>query len=383
VYHCTRNTTLRRPSFTLIELLVVMAIIGILVAMATWAVFATVGGQERRNTVATITVVNKIMLTHWAAVIAEADKDTPSPAVMTLAGNDPARAKVLWRKFRLMEAFPQSYAEVGNNTLAATGQLAIPPAQIVTPFVYQNNYIPPGQQRYLADYQTKMLPYWTQSVAGTLPATVNHLTESGACLRLALSVARDGGAAALSDDKIKYAIYDTDGDGMPEIIDSFENPKQALAFFRFAWNYNSASNKVSMQGNAAAGWVNLNPGFGKKGRNSQFPDPLDPDGTLINPAWWGTPNRPLFEMWFHPVTNPYPLPAGAQPPFTGCYVMPVIVSAGPTFDNVSKSRPFGFSVNALGYFTSTFPMAAMSPDMSVALPNFEADNIYSYLQTAN
>jgi prepilin-type N-terminal cleavage/methylation domain-containing protein len=363
MYIIKQYPTLRRRGFTLIELLVVIAIIGILAAMATWAVFGIVVGQERRNTQNTITVVNKILQEHWKVVIAEADADTPSPLVLSMAGGDPARAKVLWRKCRLVEAFPQTYAEIGN---AAN-----------PPWIYSQGYIPAGQQRYNDYYQKQ---------TGGLLAAKNPLSESGACLRLALSVVR-GGATALADDKIKYAIYDTDGDGIPELIDSYENPKQALAFFRFAWNYNSTSNKVSMQGNATPGWTNLNPGFGKNARNAKYADPTDTEGTLVNPTWYFAPvNRATFEMWFHPVTNPFPLPANAQPPFTGCYVMPVIVSAGPTYDKVSNSRPFGFTLNAQGYFTGAFP-AAMQPDMSVPIPtpnpNFETDNIYSYNLAAN
>jgi prepilin-type N-terminal cleavage/methylation domain-containing protein len=374
MYVAGKNATLRRHGFTLVELLVVIAIIAILAAMASWAIVAVVGGQERRNTESTIKVVNKILQTHWNAVIAEADADansgTISPAVLAMAGGDPARAKVLWRKFRLMEAFPETYAEIGTA--------ANPPWVYWDP-VNNVSYIPSGQQRYIADYQKKLL---VNGVAVT--KAINPLTESGACLRLALSEVR-GGATVLNDDKIKYAIADTDGDGIPELIDSFENPKQALAFFRFAWNYTSTNNMVSMQG--VKGWQNLNPGFGKTSRVAQFPDPQDPDGTLVNPGWVNNgavpnPYRTLFEMYFHPVTNPYPLPANAKPPYTGCYVAPMIVSAGPGFDAPSKSRPFGFTVNAQGYFAGA-TMSAMQPDMSVALPNFEKDNIYSYQLTGN
>ena len=351
---CSRMGTQKRRGFTLIEMLVVIAIIAILAGMAAWAVYAMVGGQERRNTESTIKVVNKVLQAHWAAVIAEAEKDdvTDFPTIMSAANNDVQRAKVILKKCRLVEAFPETYAE------------------IATPWIYANGYIPPGKQRYISSYQA------------TLGATKSKiaLTESSACLLMALSIARAGGATALSKDKIGYAVFDSDGDGIPELIDSFENPKQALAFFRFAWNFNSTSNKISMQGSKAAGWTNVNPGFNKNSRAAQYPDPIDADGTLVNPAWHASGNRKTFEMYFHPVTNPFP-PA-ANPPFTGCYVMPVIVSAGPGYDKATNSRPFGFTVNAGGFVGANL-MLAMQPDMSVAAPNFEADNIYSFQLAGN
>src|ERR1019366_1260604 len=282
---------------------------------------------------------------------------------------DPARAKVLWIKFRLMEAFPQTYAEIGTTTL---------PGLKTTPWVYWDSvnnvsYIPSGQQRYIAGYQ-KLLGN---------AVSVNPLTESGACLRIALSVPRNG--VSLSEDTLKYAILDTDGDGITELTDSFENPKQALAFFRFAWNYQTPSFSIQNNLNPAAASKKA----GKVSRSATFADPVDTEGSLITNVSWmfimppGAPQpyttptlqRALFESQFHPVTNPYPLPPKTAPPYTACFNLPVIVSAGSRIDPKTNTRPFALDVDAKGHF-----LPEMSIDAAVATP-FENDNIYSFQLT--
>ena len=352
--NCTpRSLTLRRPGMTLIEIMVVIAIIAILAGLAAVGVVAMIGNRQARNTEATIRVVNKVLQNHWRYVIDEAKKDTPNdyPAIQNLALPDPTgeRTRVLLIKFRLLEAFPQSYAEIGSTLTANT------PA--TTPWVYTNDlygngpFIPPGQQRYLASYQ--------KQIANRLVANTNPLTESGACLLMALAVAR-GSNTALSQDTIRYAIADTDGDGVPELTDSFDTPNvlnkqtKALAFFRFAWNNPGLVNP------AAAG-----------SQTAKFADPVDPTGSLINPGWYwpANGNRGNYEGFvtapgskaFHLVAAA-PLPAANQPPAKANYVVPVIVSAG-------KDGFFGLTLSASNH---------LLPDMSIMTPGQNNDNIYSF-----
>src|SRR5438552_2338972 len=105
-----------RTAFTLIELLVVIAIIALLSALGGWAMYAMRGAQQKRNTETILRTANKMLQTRWSTVIADAGKETPSPAVTMLAGGDPERAKIIWIKVRLTEAFPMSYAEVPPAT---------------------------------------------------------------------------------------------------------------------------------------------------------------------------------------------------------------------------------------------------------------------------
>jgi prepilin-type N-terminal cleavage/methylation domain-containing protein len=279
--------SIKRDAFTLTELLVVIAIISILASLAAWGVFATIGNRRARNTEDTFKTVNKLLQSHWRYVIDEANKDSQvSPAVLALAGNDPARARVLWKKFRLMEAFPQTFAECNPATA----------------FVYNNPsaanpYIPTGngfQRRYIVKYQTALA-----SVGGSHQAN----TESAACLLLALGISRGGGATALSTDQIGFAVGDTDADGIPELVDGWGNP---VGFLRFPWN----------MPNPAAG-------------TTKYADAVDPTGTLINPSWYRagpllSPNALAVQTAFGTGGTSYPLMTGTN----ATYTLPVIVSSG-------------------------------------------------------
>ena len=284
--HDSRSLGSRRSAFTLAEILVVIAIIAVLASLASWGVIAMVGRQTARNTEATMRVVNKALQDHWRFVIDEAKKDTPSQAVVNLAkGPNPmvdldptgARARVIWIKCRLAEAFPQSYAEIIPN-----------------PPVYASGYIPTNQRRYNSDYVARL--------ANLNVAATNPPTQSSACLLIALSVSRGG--TSLNEDAIRHAIADTDGDGIKEIVDGWKTP---LTFIRFAYGTN-----VQQVNPAAAS---------PTARAFKFADPVDSDGMLVTPNWYASPNRATFDGRFHQIS--------ANAGTTANYVIPAIVSAGP------------------------------------------------------
>jgi prepilin-type N-terminal cleavage/methylation domain-containing protein len=237
--------SIRRQAFTLVELLVVIAILAILAGLASWAVIAMVGTQSARNTENTIKTVNKVLQTQWKFVIDEAKKDDISGnvAVQNLAAPDPdgRRAKVLWIKLRLMEAFPQKYSDILN-----------PP--VYGPDPGGNVYIPLGMRRYNTSYQKALAspPF--------VPASNQLATQSAACLLIALSVKKGG--VDLTPDQIGYAADDTDKDGVKELIDGWRKP---FVFTRF-----------TLAPNPATG-----------GANVKFADPLDPEGLLLSNTWYG------------------------------------------------------------------------------------------------
>lgn len=303
---CARTDSLpRRPAFTMVELLVVVAIIVVIAGLLSAAVFYTIGGQQSRNTEATVRTAYKVLTEQWSYVVNQAKKETPSPVVKAMAqvsDGDPtgARARVLWTKVRLMEAFPITYAEVNNNA-KGTDPVCV--------FLYgsasQAPAIPLGQQKYRTAYQRNL-------GSGTLyqDNTGTSATESAACLLMALSVSRGG--SSLSADQLGKFVADSDQDGVNEIVDGFGN---ALAFYRFAWG------TAPLPGGANGGIQGLNPAaIGS--RNFALADPLDPNGLLLTWASGkGTP-RATFHALAHPI-------ALAGSTTNTWYVIPVIVSAGP------------------------------------------------------
>ncbi len=184
-----------------------------------------------------------------------------------------------------MEAFPQSFAE------------------ITSPFVYNfpsvnSPYIPVGQQKYIAAYQKNLMspPY----NAGNNKAT----TQSAACLMMALSINRGSNATALTQDQIGFALADTDGDGVKELVDGWNQP---LVFVRF---------------DTSPGVQAANPAAGIAGaKTAKIADPLDPEGTLLNGQWYGTASCTLFQNHVHAIET-------APGSGVANYVIPSITSIG-------------------------------------------------------
>jgi len=283
----TNIKTRRRGGFTLVELLVVIAIIAVLAALSGAGIYLWVGSRYQHNTEETIKTVFKLLQTRQKAVIdsAKTEVDIP-PAVVALAGGDMARARVIWIKVRLAEAFPQSYAEV--NT---------------TPSIV-SRYIPAGRSK----------SHWAKYQA-TIGATPGGPGQSSACLLMALkTLGSDGGVAV--QDQLAFAVNDSDGDGVPELVDAWGKP---LIFFRFP----PVSPALQAANPAASGSVAF-----------KHSDPTDPTGLLLNgvpgagPGWYNTlsgfppPVNTLgkkFEAEFHVIR---------RDPVNAAYVTPVVQSLG-------------------------------------------------------
>lgn len=235
-----------RPGFTLTELLVVIAIIGVLATLAVTGVMWATRGQQQSNTENAMRTIQKALDAHWAAVVNDAKKETVPDGVHTWAGGNAQRARVVWIKLRLMEAFPTSYSEVSN------------------PYCYSSGLIPTNKRKYNASYK---------SALGGLTAANNSATESSACLLLALSVNRGG--VTLAPDSLGSFVQDSDGDGIKELVDGWNSP---LAFFRFP------TGNSELQGLAPSTGV--------------YKDPLDPTGLLFN---WTGGNSATFDSSVHKI----------------------------------------------------------------------------------
>jgi prepilin-type N-terminal cleavage/methylation domain-containing protein len=337
----------RRPGFTLVEIMAVLAIIVILVGLSAAGLFYFIGSQKSRNTQGTIRAVNKIFQEQWSYVIEQAKKESPSAAVVVAAGSDPTgeRARVLWIKMRLIEAFPISYAEINNN---ATNNDPI--------FLLLQAAIPANQRKGTDTYQR---------ITNGAKAANNSATESIACLLMALSISRGG--SVLSPDQLGSFVADTDGDGINEIVDGWGSP---LMFYRFAWGTSPPAAMVIPGSPGAPGGIQgLNPApAGSK--TAKLADPLDPGGLLL--TWQGA-GRTAFELNVHRIAGPATgAPTGTTTPPT-YYVIPVIMSLGPDQDK------------AAGVLTPSLYPPTQCPGMGLQVQNAAtaADNIYSFNLTGN
>ncbi len=308
---CTRDLRVMRPSrpaFTLIEMLVVIVIILILASLTAVGVSKVIGNQRVSNTQTAIRTIQKTLSEHWAAVVSDAKKETglgdSFAAIDQLFGPDTSggeRDRIIWIKIRLMEAFPVSFREIQN------------------PFFYDSrvNIIPPALRKYNASY--------VKALGAEKIGSHKTLTESAACLLMALSLKRNG-TSLNADNMGSINVADTDGDGIPEFVDSWGSP---LTFYRFP-----TGNKALQDSNPSG---------------AQFADPLDPGGVLF--TWVGS-GRGNFESYIHPLKSPF---GNASP-----YIVPTIVSWGPDGD-IFKGIGLGLDAN-----------------MAIVNAAQEADNIYSF-----
>lgn len=354
----------RRPGFTLVELLVVMAIIAVLVALIAAGVFAVIPGQTASQTRTVVRGLDKILMAHWNEVIDMAKKESiPAGSnVWTLAGNDALkteRARVLWIKLRLMEAFPQSLDELDsrgwpspqNNPMAlksvTPGDPKINPVCNAVHY-FLGDHVSPGRLKMISNIRTaRGLP-----VAGPMPAALDpniQAHDSATCLLLALSVKRK--SSSFSEEAFVSNLKDLDNDKLKEFTDPNGNP---LFFYRFAFN------------NPALDAINPTPG--KSASANMFThDPLDPKGTLMQPAWLKVYGA-MYENCFHPILDP------SSVTFPRAYfVRPVIVAAGVDFN---QADPYGLGHNSPYTELYASPMATRGIPIGNAAQ--ARDNVYSF-----
>jgi prepilin-type N-terminal cleavage/methylation domain-containing protein len=301
----------RRGAFTLIEILVVIAIIAVLVAIGAGAYIRVMSAQQEARTEDSLRIIHKFLGDNWNDVKTKAEKEDINafPALLSLASNDPARAGVLLKIFRITEAFPQNYAEIQFPFLPASGATAaIQNATIygtsAQPAVLGQPWIPADRRYVLATLNVKLV----NMKAASLPTT-----QSAACLFLTLTQINRGGNLKMSEDKLPTNIRDTDGDGINEFIDNYGT---AIVFVRFpiGTNNNGFDASVLGGGTFAAPYGPI-PGIVAtelanlpNGAKPNFGDPLDPDGLLQQTVPNNNPNFPKLKVipWYNAayVTQP-------------------------------------------------------------------------------
>lgn len=300
IWRFSSATHEQRPAFTLVELLVVITIIVILLSLTAAGTFRILDSSRSSATETLIQAVDQLLKKAWDKVVEDAKKEPIPPAVLNFASGDANRARVIWIKLRLIEAFPQSYAEILQAPLYQQYSFGSTPLPL----------IPSGQHHYLPTYQRKLKQF-------NITIDNGARGHSAACLLMALTEINRGSGTSLNADQ--FRIGDTDGDGLPEFLDAWGNP---LFFARFA---------TGNGGDLQTAFLTTDP------KSSQYRDPLDPDGWLARSWRWQNNYVLMGNISFvgQPPSGwppPYPLihsifPQGQQQPPTN-YVIPVVFSAG-------------------------------------------------------
>lgn len=249
------RTRSNHRGFTLIELMVVITIIAALVALSASAVLKFIQVQQTTNTQSTLDRVQSQLAKAWSKVKDQAFKEAPSLAA-GLAGTDPNaanRAKMIYVKLKMRQAFPMNFAEAlnvpyNNPELAAWGLPTLVPASPLPAL--------PGYYSYLTSLGITPLMVSAQPFPDP--------RESSACLLMALQRGVSGAGinpADLTAGGAAGSMITPSGGNLPYLNDAWGRP---ILFSR-----------------APAGSFYLNPAGPVAGNN----DPGDPQGYLLTPAW--------------------------------------------------------------------------------------------------
>ncbi len=396
-----RRDRIRRGGFTLVELLVVVTIIAILVGLSAAAVGKYIAVSQSNATEATIRKVYTKLMPQVESVVKSAREEnmattvgaTNANTIMLLAGNDARRARVIYIKARLKQEFPISFNEALSPTPLAAKQAYVnafsshgtsgtglslaltAPAGAVTgvaigtagsgyPASTTFTAIPeqwgatgctvsvvtnPAGVPTSVTLQTAGTGYSSATVAAFV-APAAH--ESAACLLAALQQARRGNSLSSEEfGSTSVKIFS----GVNALVDGWGSP---LQFVRWPTGSSEVDSLAAPPQFLTGGTLET---------PTVVKDPQDPDGLLLNNAWYTTSDTSAtyaalpvrlgtlgqdFEYYFHAVHK------GSVTSSSGMYAfysVPAIFSAGP-------NRSLGLSI------------LDMTPDGS----NADTDNVYSF-----
>jgi prepilin-type N-terminal cleavage/methylation domain-containing protein len=364
----------RTGGFTLVELLVVFAIIAILSALSVAVVFKVIGVQQRGITEQTVKTVSSILDKHWAAVLSQNKNSAIPPKVMEIAGNDPRRARVIWNYLKLKQEFPMNLTEaLAPFSLPASLVSAAPTS---AQFALSASDLPtkPG---YLAACQraSQISGSVFTPNSGTSPLVWPF--ESAFTLVMALQQERAGisfheenfAVNALASDIFLWGGSPPQRSASPilsgpkMLVDAWEVP---LVFIR--WPVVYADFQPGTTNSPISATI----------RNANFPDPLDPEGTLLDPRWNNATNWSTFQgvWWFEKYCHSVHFMNGNTYTPVARYSEPVIISAGP--DHQLGLQPAGTQLTLAGASVGPAPNLPNEMTVDSSNPNLELDNIASY-----
>lgn len=132
-------TSSRRDAFTLIEVLIVITIIAVLLTLSVGAVTRYTSSQYQANTVNLLRTLDGALKRQWSKTVDQARKANVPSSLVTAAGGNPDRARVMLIKMYLKQAFPVTFDEArsdvsyGGHALRPSGAFtSVPPSSAAT-----------------------------------------------------------------------------------------------------------------------------------------------------------------------------------------------------------------------------------------------------------
>ena len=231
-----------RRAFTLLELLMVIAIIAILMSMSVVVMLGFKDSAEEEATSATVQKLARLVEQRVEA-FDRAFKGTRRQQAMVSMQNllvDPnqdgdrsdgvfgvyeSAVEILAKKSLFRFEFPQSFSDrlaLGDAGTVVTGLPDSMYLALVAPTVRTDLGLP---------ITTSLTDPAIVAEATTRFSRHQRETESAECLYFQLFASGNYGASAVDGDRFtEREIQDTDGDGLPELIDAWGNP---LRFYRW------------------------------------------------------------------------------------------------------------------------------------------------------
>ena len=213
----SRSKTIRR-SFTLIELLAAILIIGILASTMLVALYGAIEAAREDRTRAQIQKLNELIAAKWESYRTRAlrlnfGEDRKDPFVVN-------GIKLLALRDLMRMELPDRISDVAYG-----------PVTLRLPSPVQGQL----SERYTLPSPTLWRSYRrrAQFQSNNTPLTWDTSHQGAECLYMIVAMMRDGDASALDFFK-ESEIADTDGDGMPELLDGWGRP---IEFIRWAPGY--------------------------------------------------------------------------------------------------------------------------------------------------
>src|SRR6516225_5863841 len=99
-----------RAGFTLVEMMVVIAIIAVLAGLSAAAYFKWIDIKSQDTTETNLRRVDELLKRQMKAIVDKAGSNAEviPQSVLTMAGGDRRRARVIWIKLRLKQEFPMA-----------------------------------------------------------------------------------------------------------------------------------------------------------------------------------------------------------------------------------------------------------------------------------